>query len=188
MTAWLLGIVGILGVPLVALVGDAVYEHGLDRVGQQSAQHSPTAQHSPATPDVTKGLPGRRMIDQGDRPVPAGQVGALGSTAHPRQGVIELNRTHAVGPTMSGPSNASPRFVPGSGVSVKAMVLACGSVALLLAGSVAALTLVWRLVTRWTTARNHERWASEWAEVEPAWSGRRHEDPRRHEGPGGTAG
>ncbi|HZZ50874.1 MAG TPA: hypothetical protein VFE65_28625 [Pseudonocardia sp.] len=180
--AWLLGIVGILGVPLVALVGNAAYEHGLERAGQESARHSS------ATPDLTRGLPGRRMIDQGDRPVPPGQVGAPGSTAHPRQGVIELNRTHAVGPTMSGRSNESPRFVLGSGVSVKALVLACGSVALLLACAVSALALAWRLVTRWTTARNHERWASEWAEVEPAWSGRRHQGPRRPEGPGGTVG
>jgi hypothetical protein len=41
-----------------------------------------------------------------------------------------------------------------------------------LAGVAAALWSGWRGVTRWTLARNRDRWAQEWAAVEPLWSGR----------------
>jgi hypothetical protein len=105
--------------------------------------------------------------------------GPIRRTDPTRSAVNGMTRLPPSNPARSPVGNQSRRLPLGSRNTVQAMTVACWSVALALAGVAAALWLTWRLVTRWTTVRNCERWSRQWAEVEPLWSGRK---PRRPDG------
>jgi hypothetical protein len=64
------------------------------------------------------------------------------------------------------------QLVAAPGTAAEALFLALMWAVTVLAGVAVALWSAWRGVTRWTLARNRDRWAQEWAAVEPLWSGR----------------
>jgi hypothetical protein len=176
--AWLMGVCGILGVLAAMAFGHQVHQHTLAGARQQPVQPDSVAQRSVHNP------PAPVMIDQGDhsaRPGLPTRLDAGGSgRGHGATVVKPLASPH---PGTPHPGHGHPQqAVFGTRSMISAMALACWGVALVLACVAVGLWLGWGLVRRWTAARNSERWAREWAEVEPLWSGR---TPRRPDtGPG----
>jgi hypothetical protein len=94
-----------------------------------------------------------------------------------RRGVQHSARTdvrgpHPAGDTLAGWTDRSDRLVPAPTSASSAVLLSAWWAGVLLAGILAALAAIWWALTRWTLSRNCQRWAWEWAEVEPIWSGR----------------
>lgn len=173
--SWLMGVLGILGVAGAFFLGSDVHQHTVGQAGEKAAQHDSRTRHLPTS------VPALVAIDQGEHagaPAPVNHLTVDG--ARPHRGVVSLTRLPLTpGRADSQQPRPPQRLILGTKNAVTAMTYACWSIAVALASVAAGLWVTWRLVARWTSARNDERWEREWAEVEPVWSGRA---PRR---PGG---
>lgn len=166
-TTWLVGVFGIVGVLAAFLISSDVRE-----AWGEATPPGPVAHYAPDSPHTP------RRIDRGEHaatPEPGYPPAPRDGRA--LQGVVQVTRFPPSGPAASHPGNQAQRLVLGGKNAVKAMTFASESVVFALTSVALALWLTWRLVTRWTAARNCQRWAHEWAQVEPVWSGRKPHRP-----------
>ncbi|MDT7606124.1 MAG: hypothetical protein QOG96_627 [Pseudonocardiales bacterium] len=163
--AWLMFALGLIGAGAALEVGTAVYATVMAQVRVESAQRTPIA--------VTV------VNDVAYPAYPGGPAPAVSTVVRwtSRNGAEHTAPMPLRGPIDAGTSvpawiDRHDQLVTAPVTAAEALFLALVWAMTVLAGVAAALWSGWRGVTRWTLARNRDRWAQEWAAVEPLWSGR----------------
>jgi len=162
--AWALSCLALLGLLVALLVGRSVHAGVMDGVRLQA-------------PDRTE----VEAVLNREEPMPYPEYSATAKqmTARYTDGAggdhevtVTVGASRAVGETVEIWVDGEGRMVPAPVTAVTALmagvVAAAGFVAL---GGVALLG-AWAAVRRFTEARNAAAWTTEWARVEPEWSGR----------------
>jgi hypothetical protein len=155
--AWLLASLSLLGAAVSLMVGLQVHGSLMERAALESTARTPVRavllQDTPVVPDADDQQTGPvvqvpvRWVDT-DGTV---RVDEASVTGLPRAGdtvQVWADRSHHLVPAPTNPDDAT-------------------------AAGIAVLMVAWCGVRHFTSTRNYARWAREWAEVEPRWSGRR---------------
>ena len=166
--AWVLASLSLLGAAVSLMVGLQVHGSLMERAALESTARTPVravllqdTQVVPAADDQQTGpvvqVPVRWVDTDGTVRVDEASVTGL-----PRAGdtvQVWADRSHHLVPAPTNPDDATAAGVVATGITLFL--------------SVAVLMVAWCGVRHLTFTRNYARWAREWAEVEPRWSGRR---------------
>jgi len=166
--AWLLASLSLLGAAVSLMVGLQVHGSLMERAALESTARTPVRavllQDTPVVPDADDQQTGPvvqvpvRWVDT-DGTVRFDEASVTGL---PRAGdtvQVWADRSHHLVPAPTNPDDATAAGVVATGITLFL--------------SVAVLMVAWCGVRHLTFTRNYARWAREWAEVEPRWSGRR---------------
>ncbi|HEX4251813.1 MAG TPA: hypothetical protein VH008_28395 [Pseudonocardia sp.] len=164
----MLASLSLLGAAMALMVGLQVHGSLMERAALESTSRTPVRavllQDAPVVPDAD---------DQQTGPVvqvPVRWIDTDGTvrfddatiTGLPRAGdtvQVWADKSHHLVPAPTNPDDATAAGIVAAGITLFL--------------SVAALMVAWCGVRHFTFTRNYARWAREWAEVEPLWSGRR---------------
>lgn len=166
--AWALASLSLLGAAVSLMVGLQVHGSLMERAALESTARTQVRavllQDTPVVPDADDQQTGPvvqvpvRWVDT-DGTV---RVDEASVTGLPRAGdtvQVWADRSHHLVPAPTNPDDATAAGIVAAGITLFL--------------SVAVLMVAWCGVRHLTFTRNYARWAREWAEVEPRWSGRR---------------
>jgi hypothetical protein len=163
---WVVGIGGLVALLVALVVGMEMQAGGSVRAQAEAADRTlvPAVLQASSAGVVT--------LDATSVPVQQVPATWTGPDGRAHAGQIDLTGTAAAGTTVSTWVDRSGAAVapPLDPMQVAITAVVVGT--LTLAGGALLLLLLWIGVRSLIDRRNHESWATEWALVEPAWSGR----------------
>ena len=166
--AWVLSSLSLLGVAIALMVGLQVHGSLMERAALESTARTPVRAvllaDAPVVPDADDQqtgpivqVPVRWVDTDGTVRTDEASVNGLPRTGDTVQ--VWADRSHHLVPPPTNPDDATAAGIVAAGITLFL--------------SIAGLMVAWVGVRHFTFTRNYVRWAREWAEVEPLWSGRR---------------